>query len=234
MQEQGRRDGAGDSPGMRNGAAPRGIAGWLPAGLGLRPWAALLVVSLALLGLAGAMLLTNLYRMFIIRQTGVPLVYQLTLQFIPHPWREILVGGHRRGRRAGRLSRAGARRARGPAERAPHGRPGGAGATALLPAPPGPAHRLHRRRAPASPPCCAASRRHTDYITAVVTVADDGGSSGRLRRDLGILPPGDFRNCLVALSDVEPLHGQSSSSTASARRGRAWRATPSATSSSSP
>lgn len=45
----------------------------------------------------------------------------------------------------------------------------------------------------------------TDNITAVVNVVDDGGSSGRLRRDLGILPPGDFRNNLVALSDVEPL-----------------------------
>jgi uncharacterized cofD-like protein len=45
----------------------------------------------------------------------------------------------------------------------------------------------------------------TDNITAVVNVVDDGGSSGRLRRDLGILPPGDFRNNLIALSDVEPL-----------------------------
>jgi uncharacterized cofD-like protein len=42
-------------------------------------------------------------------------------------------------------------------------------------------------------------------ITAVVTVSDDGGSSGRLRRDLGIPPPGDIRNCLVALADAEPL-----------------------------
>ncbi|MCL4466419.1 MAG: YvcK family protein [Chloroflexi bacterium] len=42
-------------------------------------------------------------------------------------------------------------------------------------------------------------------LTAIVTVADDGGSSGRLRRELGVLPPGDFRQCLVALSDVEPL-----------------------------
>ncbi|ALC88865.1 hypothetical protein AM500_02910 [Bacillus sp. FJAT-18017] len=42
-------------------------------------------------------------------------------------------------------------------------------------------------------------------ITAIVTVADDGGSSGRLREDLNIPPPGDVRNVLVALSDVEPL-----------------------------
>ena len=45
----------------------------------------------------------------------------------------------------------------------------------------------------------------TSNLTAIVTVADDGGSSGRLRRDLGVLPPGDFRNCMVALADVEPL-----------------------------
>ena len=42
-------------------------------------------------------------------------------------------------------------------------------------------------------------------ITAIVTVADDGGSSGRLRDELEIPPPGDVRNVLVALSDVEPL-----------------------------
>ncbi|GBG57880.1 putative gluconeogenesis factor [Sporomusaceae bacterium FL31] len=45
----------------------------------------------------------------------------------------------------------------------------------------------------------------TSNITAIVTVADDGGSSGRLREDLGIIPPGDLRNCLVALADTEPL-----------------------------
>lgn len=45
-------------------------------------------------------------------------------------------------------------------------------------------------------------------LTAIVTVADDGGSSGRLRRDLGVLPPGDIRNCLVALADDESLMGR--------------------------
>ena len=42
-------------------------------------------------------------------------------------------------------------------------------------------------------------------ITAVVTVTDDGGSSGRLRREFDILPPGDIRNCMVALSEDEAL-----------------------------
>lgn len=42
-------------------------------------------------------------------------------------------------------------------------------------------------------------------ITAIVTVADNGGSSGRLRREIGVLPPGDIRNCLAALADEEKL-----------------------------
>lgn len=46
---------------------------------------------------------------------------------------------------------------------------------------------------------------YTSNITAIVTVADDGGSSGRLRRDLGILPPGDLRNNIAALADDESL-----------------------------
>ncbi len=48
-------------------------------------------------------------------------------------------------------------------------------------------------------------KRHTDHIIALVTVADDGGSSGKLRRELGVLPPGDFRNCIAALADDEAL-----------------------------
>lgn len=48
-------------------------------------------------------------------------------------------------------------------------------------------------------------KAHSPHITAIVTVADDGGSSGRLRRELGVLPPGDFRNCIAALADDEAL-----------------------------
>ena len=51
-------------------------------------------------------------------------------------------------------------------------------------------------------------KHYTSNITAVVTVADDGGSSGRLRSELGILPPGDIRNCLVALADSEDVMQQ--------------------------
>jgi uncharacterized cofD-like protein len=48
-------------------------------------------------------------------------------------------------------------------------------------------------------------KRYTTNVTAVVTVADDGGSSGRLQKELGVLPPGDIRNCLVALANDEAL-----------------------------
>jgi uncharacterized cofD-like protein len=60
-------------------------------------------------------------------------------------------------------------------------------------------------------------KRYTHYsgekyplvdITAIVTVTDDGGSSGRLRRDFDVLPPGDIRNCMVALSEDEALLSQ--------------------------
>lgn len=48
-------------------------------------------------------------------------------------------------------------------------------------------------------------KRITNNITAVVTVGDDGGSSGRLREEMGVLPPGDIRNCIAALADDEDL-----------------------------
>ena len=51
-------------------------------------------------------------------------------------------------------------------------------------------------------------KQYTSNITAIVTVADDGGSSGRLRRELGVLPPGDIRNCIAALADDDALTTQ--------------------------
>lgn len=48
-------------------------------------------------------------------------------------------------------------------------------------------------------------KQYSANITAVVTVADDGGSSGRLREEIGVLPPGDIRNCMAALADEEKL-----------------------------
>jgi len=51
-------------------------------------------------------------------------------------------------------------------------------------------------------------KQYTLNLSAVVTVADDGGSSGRLRRDYSVLPPGDIRNCIIALADEETLLGK--------------------------
>ena len=48
-------------------------------------------------------------------------------------------------------------------------------------------------------------KEYSSNVTAIVTVTDDGGSSGRLKEDMGILPPGDIRNCIVALADKESL-----------------------------
>ncbi|MCC6628129.1 MAG: YvcK family protein [Chloroflexi bacterium] len=139
--------------------------------------------------------------------TGVTdLVQTLTLQFIPHPYREIVIGLP--GLllvvyAAYRLSRS--------------------LLAALLPEEPtGPrrslvdriyAHRYGKR----GPRIVAVGggtglstmlrglKKYSGNITAILTVGDDGGSTGRLRRDMGILPPGDFRNCIVALADSEPL-----------------------------
>lgn len=48
-------------------------------------------------------------------------------------------------------------------------------------------------------------KKYTSHITAVVTVADNGGGSGKLREEMGMMPPGDIRNCLVALANTEPI-----------------------------
>lgn len=48
-------------------------------------------------------------------------------------------------------------------------------------------------------------KKYTEHLTAIVTVADDGGGSGMIREDLNLLPPGDIRNCLLALAEAEPL-----------------------------
>lgn len=48
-------------------------------------------------------------------------------------------------------------------------------------------------------------KRYTENLSAIVTVADDGGGSGMLRQDLGMLPPGDIRNCMEALANTEPV-----------------------------
>jgi uncharacterized cofD-like protein len=110
-----------------------------------------------------------------------------------------------------------------PADVAPAMSPGDDPVSAPSPVAPEPASRAHPQLQPSSPhspsglrvvvigggtgmpQLLRGLRAYTDDITAVVTVADDGGSSGRLRRQMGLLPPGDFRNNIAALSDAEDL-----------------------------
>ncbi|HUX76767.1 MAG TPA: gluconeogenesis factor YvcK family protein [Anaerolineae bacterium] len=171
---------------------------WLKPGMGVKRWLLLLACGIALLSLGFSFLLRHLYPL-------PDVFYYITFQFIP------------RGLRAGLFMLAGVaalviallglnrallapfieadpetlvdavyryrQRERGPKVVAIGG---GHGLSVLL----------------------RGLKRHTSNVTAIVTVADDGGSSGRLRRELGVLPPGDIRNCIAALADDEALMTQ--------------------------
>ncbi len=168
---------------------------WLSPGVGIKRWLLALAVGVALLSLGLSFLLRELY--------PLPIIFRyLTLQFIPRGLRAgifvfvglgAIVAGivglnrsllrpfvnpdwHTLMRGFQRYHR----RERGPRIVAIGG---GHGLATLL----------------------RGLKEHTANLTAVVTVADDGGSSGRLRRELGVLPPGDFRNCIAALADDEAL-----------------------------
>jgi uncharacterized cofD-like protein len=168
---------------------------WLIPGIGVKRWLLLLAAGVAALSLALASLIRGLYPL-------PDLFYYLTLQFIPRFWRAALLGlggiaavvislaGLKQALLAPFLSGVGEgvadavyrfrRRGRGPRVVAIGG---GHGLAVLL----------------------RGMKQHTSNLTAIVTMADDGGSSGRLRRDLGVLPPGDVRNCIAALADDEAL-----------------------------
>jgi len=170
---------------------------WLTPGLGVKRWLALLLFGTTLVGLGLGFVLLDLYR----TASVPPVVGLLTLQFLPRLGRAALLGIVGAGTilfAVTRLNRA---------LLAPFVRPGQDVAVAVS---------EHRRRGQ-GPKIVAIGggtglsvllrglKQHTSNLTAIVTVADDGGSSGRLRRSLGVLPPGDFRNCLAALADDEAL-----------------------------
>ena len=156
-----------------------------------------------MLALGLAMWITNFYRAYVVDSTGTTFLYFATLQFIPHPWREILVGAFGMGL----LIWGGLGISRATTRAAARGKVFEVPVLSLM------RHSQHADGprivaiggGTGMPTLLRGLKEVTDNITAVVNVVDDGGSSGRLRRDLGILPPGDFRNNLVALSDAEPL-----------------------------
>src|SRR6266571_1637466 len=74
-----------------SGGPNRGMQRWFPSGYGFRRWAAVLALGVAILALGTAMAITNMYRLYILDHTGTTFLYYTTLQFIPRPYREILV-----------------------------------------------------------------------------------------------------------------------------------------------
>jgi uncharacterized cofD-like protein len=180
-----------------------GMLRWLTPGLGVKRWLVLLLAGVTLLGVGLAYYLLDFYRTAEIDDI-LPVLDVATLRFFPRIIRVVIFGllgvvlillgiwGLNRAllnpflRPGSRLVDQIAdyrRRERGPRVVALGG---GHGLAALL----------------------RGLKNHTYNLTAVVTVADDGGSSGALRQSLGILPPGDIRNCLAALSNDEALLAQ--------------------------
>lgn len=182
---------------------------WLRPGMLIKRWVALFMLSMILTSLGLAMGLAWIYRNYAFPAGATQLVRALTLQFIPHPYRELLiipVGIALLGFSFWRLSHSliaplmarssqGQQLAQIVAEhRFGPTRPafnvvaigGGTGLSTLL-----------------------RGLKHQDLgITAIVTVADDGGSTGRIREEFKMPAPGDIRNCIVALADAESTVGR--------------------------
>jgi uncharacterized cofD-like protein len=176
---------------------------WFAPGLGFKRWGLIIILGTTLLGLAFAVVLIEVYRSS--PDTWyLPLVSALSLRFLARPIRAVVfaLGGilliivgvwginrvllrpyMRPGKHLFDTISSFQRLEKG-AKIVVIG--GGTGLSALL----------------------RGLRKHSSNITAIVTVADDGGSSGELRRKMGVLPPGDIRNCLTALSRDEELMTQ--------------------------
>ncbi len=178
----------------------RHLAQWFTPGLGIKRWLGLIVLGTTLLGVGLAVLLLNFYRTAP-QAWWLPLLSAAALRFLPRWLRAAVFGA------AGFLALGWGLWGLGRSLLAPFLRADQPIVEALT----------EYRRKEHGPRVVAIGgghglstllrglKHHTHNITAVVTVADDGGSSGRLRRSLGILPPGDIRNCLAALSNDEAL-----------------------------
>jgi uncharacterized cofD-like protein len=177
---------------------------WLIPGLGVKRWLILVLLGTTLLGIGLAFFLLELYRTAPEVQWYTDLLSTVALRFLPRTFRVLIFGGL--GVSLIILGLWGMNRTL----MAPFLRPGRPVVDALT------KHRK-RERGPrivvigGGTGLSTLLRGLKDYtysLTAVVSVADDGGSSGRLRRETGILPPGDIRNCLAALSGDEELLSQ--------------------------
>lgn len=175
---------------------------WLQPGMGVKRWLLLAFAGMLLLALAGAHVIRQVTKDLEPGGPAQAVIDVVTLQFLPFALRGltigtigaalIVIGAWRAARNLTQPLRASEETpladviyqkrflARGPRIVAIGG---GTGLSNLL----------------------RGLKEHTSNLTAIVTVADDGGSSGTLREELGIPPVGDIRNCIAALADAEPL-----------------------------
>jgi len=174
---------------------------WFSPGLGVKRWLLVALAGMTLLGVGLAILLLDIYRTESTNQTFLTFLSYTSLRFLPRWARVVVFGGlglSLTGFGIWEMNRALMR---------PYMRPGSHVVDRL-------ADYRRRERGPrvvviggghGLSTLLRGLKAHTHNLTAIVTVADDGGSSGRLRESLGILPPGDIRNCLAALSNDEAL-----------------------------
>ncbi len=179
----------------------RDLGRWLAPGLGIKRWFFVILAGITFLGVGLAILLLDLYRTQSTDPTLLTILAYASLRFLPRFLRVLIFGGVGIGLLAYgtyRLNRSLLR---------PFIRPGHAVVDEL-------ANYRRRERGPrivtiggghGLATLLRGLKTYTRNLTAIVTVADDGGSSGRLRESYGILPPGDIRNCLAALSNDEQM-----------------------------
>ena len=173
---------------------------WLTPGLGVKRWLGLVLAGITLLGVGLAYYLLDFYRTAP-ETWWLPALSVAALRFLPRTLRVLIFGGIGVGMVAYGLWGL------NHALLLPFMRPGKPIVDEL--------NRYHqRKRGPrivviggghGLSTLLRGLKQYTRNLTAVVTVADDGGSSGRLRESMGILPPGDIRNCLAALSNDETM-----------------------------
>jgi 2-phospho-L-lactate transferase/gluconeogenesis factor (CofD/UPF0052 family) len=175
---------------------------WLTPGIGVKRWLLVMFAGLLLLTLGVAHLIRQATRDLQPGGVAQAILDAVSLQFLPYPLRGLIAGAA--GVSLILLGAFGAARALTAPFRSAEGGP-------LV-------ELIYQKRFLARGPRIVAIgggtglsmllrglKEHTSNLTAIVTVADDGGSSGVLREELGIPPVGDIRRCIAALADAEPL-----------------------------
>jgi uncharacterized cofD-like protein len=179
----------------------RELARWFQPGLGVKRWFLLVLLGITMFAVGLAIFLLEIYRTQSTNNLLLTILAYASLRFLPRVLRVLIFTGLGAGLITYGILRLNRSLLR------PFIRPGRAVVDELT------SYQLRKR----GPRIVAIGGGHglstllrglkayTTKLTAIVTVADDGGSSGRLRESFGILPPGDIRNCLAALSNDEQM-----------------------------